>query len=135
MNVAGSPVIKSIRRSVMHEFGLCEGVLDSVRQRAAGRPVAGVRLRVGVRHAVDEASMTQAFRLCAEGTEASDASLDLVFVPALVSCRECGAQAETVDALAICPTCHSADVLVSGGDELVLESLTYAPVPAGPAVK
>ena len=119
----------------MHEFGLCEGVLDSVRQRAAGRPVAGLRLRVGVRHAVDEASMTQAFQLCAEGTEAAGASLDLVFVPARVSCRACGAQSETADALAICPRCHSADVQVSGGDELVLESLTYAPVPTGPAAK
>jgi hypothetical protein len=29
----------------MHEFGLCEGVLDAVRQRADGRRVTGVRVR------------------------------------------------------------------------------------------
>ena len=27
----------------MHEFGLCEGVLDAVQKRAAGRQVAGIR--------------------------------------------------------------------------------------------
>ena len=33
----------------MHEFGLCEGVLDTVRARAGGRQVAAVRVRFGVR--------------------------------------------------------------------------------------
>ena len=55
----------------MHEFGLCEGVLDAVRQRAGGRRVTGVRVRFGVRHAVDEESLAQAFAMMAEGTEAA----------------------------------------------------------------
>ena len=41
----------------MHEYGLAEGVLATVRQRAAGRKVAGIRVRFGVKHAVDEESM------------------------------------------------------------------------------
>ena len=45
----------------MHEFGLCEGVLDTVRARAGGRQVAAVRVRFGVRHAVDQESLAQAF--------------------------------------------------------------------------
>ena len=38
----------------MHEYGLAEGVLATVRQRADGRKVAGIRVRFGVRHAVDQ---------------------------------------------------------------------------------
>ena len=55
----------------MHEYGLCEGVLDAVRQRAEGRKVAEVKVRFGVRHAVDQESLSQAFGFVAEGTEAA----------------------------------------------------------------
>jgi hydrogenase nickel incorporation protein HypA/HybF len=109
----------------MHEFGLCEGVLQAVRARAAGRPVAGVRVRCGVRHAVDPAAMAQAFSLVAAGTEAADATVDVVTVPAAVTCRDCGAASESTDQLAVCPRCNGADIEISGGDELVLESLRY----------
>lgn len=110
----------------MHEFGLAEGVLDTVRRRAAGRPVSRVRLRAGVRHGIDEASMAQAFLIVAQGTEAEGAALDLITVPARLTCRSCGRSAETYDLLAGCPGCAGAAVELTGGEELVLESLTYA---------
>jgi hydrogenase nickel incorporation protein HypA/HybF len=115
----------------MHEYGLCEGVLDAVRQRAGGRQVAGIRVRFGVRHAVDSESLAQAFGVVAEGTEAAGAAVELVTVPATLSCRNCGHTAETMDVLAVCPSCASDDVEVTGGDEMVLEAITYVPVPAG----
>jgi hydrogenase nickel incorporation protein HypA/HybF len=114
----------------MHEFGLAEGVLSAVRQRAAGRKVTGIRVRFGVRHAVDSESMAQAFGLVAEGTEAAGATVDLVTVPATLTCRDCGFTTETTDLLAVCPRCHESDVELIGGDEMVLESLTYSQAPA-----
>ena len=74
----------------MHEYGLAEGVLATVRQRADGRKVAGIRVRFGVRHAVDSESMAQAFSFVAEGTEAAGAAVELVTVPATITCRDCG---------------------------------------------
>jgi len=114
----------------MHEFGLCEGVLSAVRQRADGRRVTGVRVRSGVRHAVDQESLAQAFSVVAEGTEAAGAAVELVTVPALIACRDCGVAGETTDLLAVCPRCASTDVEISGGDEMVLESINYLPAPA-----
>ena len=114
----------------MHEFGLCEGVLDAVRQRAGGRRVTGVRVRFGVRHAVDEESLGQAFSMMAEGTEAAGAAVELVTVPATIACPDCGFSGQTTDLLATCPRCASTDAQVSGGDEMVLESITYAAAPA-----
>jgi D-sedoheptulose 7-phosphate isomerase len=110
----------------MHEFGLCEGVLDAVRKRAAGRQVAGIRVRCGVRHAVDAASMAQAFSVVAAGTEAAGATVQVVTVPATVSCRDCGAGGESTDLIPVCGQCESVRVDVRGGDELVLESVRYA---------
>jgi hydrogenase nickel incorporation protein HypA/HybF len=115
----------------MHEFGLAEGVLDTVRQRAAGRKVTGIRVRFGVRHAVDEESLGQAFSMIAEGTEAAGAKVELVTVPASVTCRGCGFTGETTDLLPSCPRCGGDDVALTGGDEMTLESVTYAPAAAG----
>jgi hydrogenase nickel incorporation protein HypA/HybF len=112
--------------SAVHEFGLAAGVLDVVRRRAAGRRVRRVRLRAGVRHGIDGASMAHAFRFVAQGTEAADAAFDLVTVPARVTCRSCGGAAQTYDLTAACPACGAGAVDIAGGDDLVLESLTYA---------
>ena len=117
--------------SDMHEYGLCEGVLDAVRQRAGGRQVAGIRVRFGVRHAVDAESLAQAFGVVAEGTEAAGAAVELVTVPATLTCRSCGHTGDITDVLAVCPRCASDDVEVTGGDEMTLESVRYAGVPAG----
>jgi hydrogenase nickel incorporation protein HypA/HybF len=113
----------------MHEFGLCEGVLDAVRRHARGRQVAGIRVRFGVRHAVEGESLAQAFAMMAEGTEAAGAAVELVTVPAAIACPDCGFAGETTDLLAVCPRCGSAQATLSGGDEIVLESITYAVPP------
>jgi hydrogenase nickel incorporation protein HypA/HybF len=104
-------------------------VLDAVRQRAAGRKVTGIRVRFGVRHAVDAESLAQAFGMVAEGTEAAGAAVELITVPASVTCRGCGFTGGTTDLLAVCPSCAGTDVAITGGDDMVLESLTYAGSP------
>jgi hydrogenase nickel incorporation protein HypA/HybF len=74
--------------------------------------------------------MAQAFSFVAEGTEAAGATVELVTVPATITCRDCGLDAETSDVLAVCPRCAGEDVEITGGDEMTLESITYEPVPA-----
>jgi len=114
----------------MHEYGLAEGVLASVRQRTGGRKVAGLRVRFGIRHAVDEESLAQAFSFVAEGTEAAGAAVQLVTVPATLTCQDCGFSGDTSDVLAVCPHCAGENVDITGGDEMTLESITYESVPA-----
>lgn len=115
----------------MHEYGLCQGILDAVLARAGDRRVSRVRIRAGVTHGVDAGSMEQAFHIVAGGTEAADAAVELVTVPARLSCRACGHIGPTYDVIALCPQCRGDDVEVSGGDELVLESIGYATPTAG----
>jgi len=92
--------------------------------------VAAIQVRFGVRHAVDEESLAQAFGFVAEGTEAAEAAVTLVTVPATITCGDCGLTAETTDVLAACPRCAGEDVTITGGDEMTLESITYEPAPA-----
>ncbi|MBB6348632.1 hydrogenase maturation nickel metallochaperone HypA/HybF [Nonomuraea muscovyensis] len=120
----------------MHEIGMCEGLVELIGQRAAGRRITAARVRVGTRHAVVGEAFDQAFALAAAGTLAQDASVELVVTPLTVTCHSCGARSESLDVLAVCQRCGSADVAVSGGDELVLESIDFgeerADVPGNP---
>jgi hydrogenase nickel incorporation protein HypA/HybF len=47
----------------------------------------------------------------------------VVVVPVDGHCRACGQDWEAEDQLPLCPGCGSTDVTLTGGDELVLESL------------
>lgn len=118
----------------MHEVGLCEGIVEAVERRAAGRPVARVRVRAGVLLRIVEPSLEQAFRLLTAGSVAEGAAVEMVEVPAQLRCPDCGHEGEATEALAVCPVCGGGGVRLSGGDELVLESVTLRePVSGEPA--
>jgi len=109
----------------MHEIGFAESILASAARRAEGRPVAGLRVRAGVKHALDTASLEQAIQMVGAGTAFEHARLDLVTLPIGIACNTCGATTDSMERLPACPACGSVDVEAQGGDELVLESITY----------
>jgi len=111
--------------TLMHEIGYCEGVLDAVERRAAGRPVARVGVRVGALHRVEPGAFEQSFQLVAAGGVADGATTEVVTIPARASCRSCGADFQAADAAPACSTCGSPAVDVAGGDEVVLEWVEY----------
>lgn len=110
----------------MTEFGLCDGIVEAVRQRADGRPVARVCVQVGVLHRVGVDDFRREFAKAAEGTEAEKAALDLVIMPVRALCRKCQAESQDKDVITTCPKCGGIDLDLLGGDELVLESIEYA---------
>jgi hydrogenase nickel incorporation protein HypA/HybF len=109
----------------MHEYGLCEGIVDAVQRRAGGRRVARIRVRVGVLHRIVDEAFRQAFSHVASGTEAENAALELVVIPARAVCRACWAEIEGADGIVVCPQCDGVDLELTVGDELILESLEY----------
>lgn len=109
----------------MHEIGYCEGVLEAVERRAAGRPVSGVGVRVGALHRIVPAAFQQSFQLVAAGGVADGATTEVTTVPARGTCRACGNAFETADAASACPACAGVDVEVRGGDEVVLQWIRY----------
>ena len=109
----------------MHEFGMCDGIVEAVQWRANGRRVARVKIRVGVMHRVVKEAFQQAFSHAAEGTEAESASLDIVVLPVRAVCRSCQAEFESEDLATVCAKCGGVDLDLRGGQELVLESIEY----------
>jgi hydrogenase nickel incorporation protein HypA/HybF len=106
----------------MHELSIAVSVVDAVCERAAGRSVHSVRLRVGALTAVVPEAMRFCFDLAVEGTVAEGARLDIEQRPGAARCRSCGADVELTDPILLCP-CGSADLEVTAGRELQIVSM------------
>jgi hydrogenase nickel incorporation protein HypA/HybF len=109
----------------VHELGYCEGVLEAVERRAAGRPVARVGVRIGAVHRVVPDAFQLSFQVAAAGGPAADAVTELVVVPVRGHCMACRHDFASADPAPACPLCGALEVAVDGGDEVVLEWLEY----------
>jgi hydrogenase nickel incorporation protein HypA/HybF len=109
----------------MHELGLCSSIVDAIEQRAGDRRVVRVRVRVGRLHHVHPEAFDQSFAVAAMGTVAQGANAELVLLPIRARCYSCGAQFEVDHLPMSCSECGAIDLEVTGGDELLLESIEY----------
>lgn len=109
----------------MHELGLCEDIVAAIERRAGEREVASVRVRVGRLHHVHPEAFEQSFLMAAAGGVAGDARAELVLLPVRARCGSCGAEVEAEEIPLGCQTCGGVDMELTGGDELVLESIEY----------
>ncbi|GAC1318674.1 MAG: hydrogenase maturation nickel metallochaperone HypA [Thermoleophilaceae bacterium] len=107
----------------MHELSIADAIVTIARRHAAGRTVTRVDVRVGHLRQVVADSLTFAFELTAAGTELEGAELAIEEVPATVRCGACGAEATLREFPPHCAACASFDVEVTGGEELLVDSL------------
>jgi len=107
----------------MHELSIADAVVQIARRHAAGRQVTRVELRVGHLRQVVPDALEFAFELVAQGTELEGAELVMEEVPADVRCHACRAGSILTAFPAHCAPCGSLDVEVTGGEELLVESL------------
>lgn len=103
-----------------------QGVLEAVLRRAAGRPVAGVGVRIGAVHRVVAEAFQQSFTVAALGTPAEGATTEVEVVPVDGHCLDCRSDFTAADPSPACPACGSLAVAAVGGDEVVLTWLRYA---------
>jgi hydrogenase nickel incorporation protein HypA/HybF len=106
----------------MHELSIAESIVDAVCEKAAGRTVHRVTVRIGALTAVVPDAMRFCFDLVCEGTVADGARLEIEQRAGAASCRSCGAEVELVDLVLLCP-CGSADLAVTAGRELQIVSM------------
>jgi hydrogenase nickel incorporation protein HypA/HybF len=107
----------------MHELSIADAVLQIVDRHAAGRRVTLVELRIGYLRQVVPDSLTFAWELITQGGCAEGAELRIEHVPATVRCTRCATET-TLDAFpAHCSACGGLDVEVTGGEELLVDSL------------
>jgi hydrogenase nickel incorporation protein HypA/HybF len=110
----------------MHEISLCEAIADTVRQRAAGRAPARVRVRIGYLRQVVPDSLVFNWEMVTAGTDLAGCILDVDYIPAVVACAACGARTTLDLPVLMCGSCDSTDVTLVTGDEFDLASFDVA---------
>jgi hydrogenase nickel incorporation protein HypA/HybF len=107
----------------VHELAIADCIVDIASRHARGRRVTKVEVRVGHLRQVVPDALSFAFELVAQGTPVEGAELALEQVPATVHCQACAAEGTLTAFPACCPSCGSLDVEVTGGDELLVDTL------------
>src|SRR5580700_7661782 len=109
----------------MHELGITQEILEIVAQRAQERKVRRVVLEIGVLSCVLPDAIRFCFDLCAAGTIAEGAELEILRPPGRGRCRQCGAEFELHAVLARC-ACSSSDIEWLSGEELKVKTMEIA---------
>jgi hydrogenase nickel incorporation protein HypA/HybF len=107
----------------MHELSIAEALVDIAVRHARGRPVSRVEVAVGHLRQVVPSALSFAFELVAQGTPVEGAELVMNVVPAAGRCRACGEESVLDGWPLLCRACGSADMAVTAGEELRVESL------------
>jgi len=113
----------------MHEASLVAALLRQVAELVAqngGGRVGEVRVAIGPLAGVEPPLFDEAFRRLRAGSAADSAALAVDLVPLSARCRDCRAEYRSPELTFTCPECGGGDVDVTGGDAVILESITIA---------
>jgi hydrogenase nickel incorporation protein HypA/HybF len=107
----------------MHELSIAQAIAAVAERHAAGRRVSAVEVRIGHLRQVVPSALEFAFELTVKETCLDGASLRIEEVPAAGRCRACGADTVFERFPLACAACYGIDVEVTGGEELLVDSL------------
>lgn len=110
----------------MHEMSLAEGIRRIVDQ-ATDRPdvtrVTRVRLEIGRFAGVEKQALAFAWEVVMRGSKAEGAALEMLDLPGLALCYDCGKTVEIHDRLDPCPLCGGGRLMPEAGDEMRIKDL------------
>ncbi len=111
----------------MHELALGQAIIDTIDRRADGRSVQQVTVRIGHLRQVVPDSLQFAWEMLTEGSDhLAGCRLEIVHVPALVTCRDCDASTTLDMPILVCGTCGSFDVELVSGEEFQIATMDVA---------
>ena len=111
----------------MHEFSLAHALLrqvDTLSRDQAARRVLAIRVSVGEFAGVEPELFRRAFEMLIDGTPMQEAQLHMDCVPLESRCNNCGRGFAVKRFRFECPDCHSRQVTIVRGQDLMLEDVT-----------
>ena len=106
----------------MHEMAITQEIVEILRARAGERRVRRVVIEIGKLSAVEPEAVRFCFDLCAEGTPAEGAALEILEPPGRARCRACGGEVELERPFGRC-ACGSTDLDWISGEELKVREM------------
>jgi hydrogenase nickel incorporation protein HypA/HybF len=110
----------------VHELSVCQAIVDTVAQHAAGRRVRRVNVRIGYLRQVVPDSLLFAWEVLTEETDLAGCELAVEHVPAVVECPACGERTTLEWPVLVCGRCGAVDVALITGEEFQIASMDVA---------
>lgn len=107
----------------MHELGITRNVVAIVADRARGRKVLRVTLEVGRLSGMLPEAIRFCFDICAEGTPAQGAQLQIIEPEGRGHCSSCGHEPVLAAPLGRCPACSEPTLRIVAGTELKIKEM------------
>ena len=107
----------------MHELSITHSIVNIVVEHAAGRPVRRVKLQIGKLSGVQPDAVRFCFDLCAQGTVAEGARLEVEEPPGQGRCQRCERLIELEFPLAVCNCAERAPLTLCSGQELLVKEM------------
>jgi hydrogenase nickel incorporation protein HypA/HybF len=107
----------------VHELSIAEAIADKVRERARGRPVSAVAIRVGHFRQVVPDALEFCWTMLTDATGLEGCRLEIEQIPATISCRDCDAVTTLDVPIMVCESCGGTNVTLLTGQEFMVVSL------------
>ena len=102
----------------MHEMSITQGIIDLCIKHAGGRRVRSLQVEIGVLGSVVPEAVEFCFEACSRETLLEGARLNIIRVPGMGRCQECGQETPLTELYAPCRHCGCNRVTVVSGEEL-----------------
>jgi hydrogenase nickel incorporation protein HypA/HybF len=106
----------------MHELGITQNIIAIVTENAQGKKVQRVLLEIGKLSAIMPDAIKFCFDICAQGTIVEGARLEILEIPGMAKCRECGTNFYVEKPFGICE-CGSIKLDIIAGEELKIKEI------------
>ncbi|MEH1777746.1 MAG: hydrogenase maturation nickel metallochaperone HypA [Nostoc sp.] len=106
----------------MHELGITQNIVAIVTENAKGAKVQRVLLEIGKLSAIMPDAIRFCFDICTQGTILAGAKLEIVEIPGLAKCRQCGTEISVDKPFGIC-NCGSVQLDLIAGEELKIKEI------------
>jgi len=121
----------------VHEFAICQGLIDQVERLAQEKNASCVDtivLSIGPLSGIEPHLLKRAFDVARTETVANNAKLEIETGPVVVECRSCGESNDVQVNRLLCPSCGDWQVNVIKGDEMLLLRLELSGIEEGDSV-
>src|SRR5919199_1861850 len=109
----------------MHELGITQNIVEIVSEHANSAKVQRVTLEIGKLSAIRPDAVRFCFDICGKDTVLESASLEILEIPGLAHCRQCGAEVPLEQLFGSC-SCGSVELGLITGEELKIKEMEIA---------
>lgn len=106
----------------MHELGITQNIIAIVSENAQNKKVQRVLLEIGQLSAIMPDAIQFCFDICAKDTIIEGAKLEIIEIPGMAKCRQCGNKFHVDKPFGICE-CGSLEIDIISGQELNIKEI------------